>query len=371
MLGQGVVSPSRSPWSSPVVLVTKKDGSTRCCVDYRQLNSATKTDVFPLPRVDDSLYQLANSLFFTTLDLASGYWQVLVDANSREKTAFVTHSGLYEFAVMPFGLKNAPATFQRLMETVMASLIRNVCLDYLDDIIVTGKTFSEHLDNLRKVLTRLREAGLRLKPRKCFFAMWEVGYLGYRVSGDGISADPAKVQAVRDFPRPKDLKQTRYFLGLASYYRRFIPSFSKVATPLYALTIKDAPFEWTSSCEEAFTQLKTIRQFLLSLIFPVIFAWRHASRLGLGAVLSQEQADGSIRPIAYASRTLQPHERNYAATEMEALGVVWAVRHFRQYLYGHRCHVHTDHEALKSLLNSPNPSGKLARWGLAILSHSL
>ena len=164
MLEQGVVSPSKSPWSSPVVLVTKKDGSTRFCVDYRQLNSVTKTDVFPLPRVDDSLDQLANSCFFTTLDLASGYWQVLVDANSREKTAFVTHSGLYEFSVMPFGLKNTPATFQRLMETVLAGLIRNVCLDYLDDIIVTGKTFSEHLDNLRKVLTRLREAGLRLKP---------------------------------------------------------------------------------------------------------------------------------------------------------------------------------------------------------------
>ena len=292
---------------------------------------------------------------------------MLVDDKSREKTAFVTHSSLYEFSVMPFGLKNAPATFQWLMETVLSGLIRKVCLDYLDDIIVTGRTFSEHIDNLREVLTRLREAGLRLKPRKCFFAMREVEYLGYHVSGDGISADPAKVKAVEDFPRPQNLKQTRSFLGLASYYRRFILSFSKIATPLFALTKKDAPFEWTTSCEDAFERLKLLLTTAPVLAFPDFSCDFHletdASGLGLGAVISQEQADG---PIAYASRTLQSHERNYAATEMEALDVVWAVRHFRQYLYAHCCHVHTDHEALKSLLNSPHPSGKLARWGMAI-----
>ena len=370
MLDHGVITPSKSPWGSPVVLVTKKDGSSRFCVDYRRLNAVTKTDVFPLPRVDDSLDQLANSHFFTTLDLAAGYWQVLVDPQSREKTAFVTHSGLYEFSVMPFGLKNAPATFQRLMETVLAGLNRKVCLDYLDDIIVTGETFSEHLVNLRLVLLRLRDAGLRLKSRKCYFAMKEVEYLGYRVSESGISADPVKVRAVNDFPRPRDLKRVRSFLGLASYYRRFIPEFSKIAAPLYCLTRKDAPFIWTDACEKAFVELKTLLTNAPILAFPNFSRDFHletdASGLGLGAVLSQEQSDGTTRPIAYASRTLQPHERNYAATEMEALGVVWAVKHFRQYLYGHRCHVHTDHEALKSLLNSPHPSGKLARWGLAI-----
>ena len=173
------------------------------------------------------------------------------------------------------------------------------------------------------------------------------------------------VKAVEDFPRPQNLKQTRSFLGLASYYLRFIPSFSKIATPLFALTKKDAPFEWTTSCEDAFERLKLLLTTAPVLAFPDFSCDFHletdASGLGLGAVLSQEQADGTIRPIAYASRTLQSYERNYAATEMEALGVVWAVRHFRQYLYAHRCHVHTDHEALKSLLNSPHPSGKLAR----------
>jgi hypothetical protein len=244
-----------------------------------------------------------------------------------------------------------------------------VCLDYLDDI-VTGATFAEHLANLRAVLLRLREAGLRLKPKKCFFAMKEVEYLGYRVSERGISADPAKVKAVNDFPRPKDLKHVRSFLGLASYYRRFIHQFSKVASPLYALTRKDVPFVWTDACEKSFAQLKSLLTEAPILAFPDFSREfrleTDASGLGLGAVLSQEQPDGSTRPLAYASRTLQPHKRNYAATEMEALGVVWAIKHFRQYLYGHRCHVHTDHEALKSLLNSPHPSGKLARWGLAI-----
>ena len=177
MLNQGVVTPSKSPWASPVVLVAKKDGSTHFCADYRHLNSVTKTDVFPLPRVDDSLDLLSNSQYFTTLDLAASYWQVLVDPKSHKKTAFVTHSGLFEFSVMPFGLKNVPVTFQRLMETVLSGLICNICLDYLDDIVVTGRTFAEHLQNLRKVFVRLRDANLRLKPLKCHLAMKKVEYL--------------------------------------------------------------------------------------------------------------------------------------------------------------------------------------------------
>lgn len=200
--------------------------------------------------------------------------------------------------------------------------------------------------------------------------MKEVEYLGFRVSGDGIIANPEKVSAVQNFPTPTDVKQVRSFLDLASYYRRFIPNFSVIAGPLYALTKKDAVFLWSDSCVEAFGLLKTLLTQAPILAFPDFsFLFRletDASGLGLGAVLSQEQEDGTIRPIAYASRTLPPHERNYGSTELEALGVVWAVRHFRQYLYGHTCHVFTDHEALKSLLNSPHPSGKLACWGLSI-----
>ena len=179
-------------------------------------------DVFPLPRIDDSLDLLADSKYFTTLDLAAGYWQVRMSPESQEKTAFVTHSGLYEFAVMPFGLCNAPATFQRLMESVLVGLARDTCIVYLDDILVLGKTFQEHLQNLWRVFDRLREAGLRLKPTKCHMGRRKVEYLGYIVSDQGVAADPKKVDAVQAFPVPNNLKCLRSFLGLASYYRRFI-----------------------------------------------------------------------------------------------------------------------------------------------------
>ena len=370
MLEQGVIQPSQSPWASPVVLVAKKDGTTRFCVDYRKLNATTKMDVYPLPRIDDSLDLLAHTKYFSTLDLAAGYWQVKMDETSQEKTAFTTPVGLFEFRVMPFGLCNAPATFQRLMENVLAGLVGKQCLVYIDDILVIGTTFQEHIEYLRKVFGRLRQAGLRLKPTKCHLVQQEVGYLGYVVSDEGISADPKKIEAVESFPVPTDLTSLRSFLGLASYYRRFVPGFSKAAQPLYALTRKNVPFVWNASCQEAFDHLKQLLTEAPVLAFPDFekdfILETDASGAGLGAVLSQEQEDGSQRPIAFASRTLQPSEKNYGVSEMEALGVVWATKHFRPYLYGHHCDVITDHEALKALLNTPQPSGKLARWGMAL-----
>ena len=313
---------------------------------------------------------LANTAYFTTLDLASGYWQVEMDSKSRKKTAFCSYSGLYEFNVMPFGLCNTPATFQRLMEAVLVGLAREKCVIYLDDILVMGKTFQEHLENLAQVLSRLRQAGLRFKPKKCHLAKRRVCYLGYVVSREGISADPSKVEVVKNFATPIDVRLLRSFLGLSSYYRRFVPAFSKVAAPLFALTHKDAIFQWDKKCQESFDHLKGLLMQAPLLVFPdftkSFVLETDASGQGLGAVLSQQQESGFTAPIAYASRTLQKHEQNYGTTELEALGVVWAVRHFRPYLYGHACKVHTDHEALRSLLNTPHPSGKLARWGLSI-----
>ena len=370
MLDQGVVEPSESPWASPIVLVQKKDGGVRFCVDYRKLNQITKLDEFPLPRIDDTLDLLAGSCHFSALDLASGYWQVAMDPESKEKTAFTTYAGLYQFKKMPFGLVNAPATFQRLMEVVLSGLARRVCVVYLDDVLVFGRTIPEHNANLAQVLQRLRQAGLWLKPKKCRFALKEVEYLGHVVSAKGVQTNPKKVTAVEQFPTPHDVKTLRSFLGLASYYRKFVPHFAKVAGPLHALTKKEVPFLWTQKCQTAFSELKKLLTSAPLLAFPdftkPFVLETDASGAGLGAILAQKQENGSIRPIAYASRSLQSHERNYGITELEGLGVVWAVKHFRPYLYGHSCEVFTDHSALTSLLNTPQPSGKLARWGMAI-----
>ena len=370
MLAQEVVQPSQSPWASPIVLVKKKDGGLRFCVDYRQLNRVTKLDVFPLPRIDDTLDLLSGAKYFTTLDLASGYWQVCMDQASREKTAFITYSGLYEFKKMPFCLVNAPATFQRLMEVVLNGLARDGCMVYLDDVLVVGRTFEEHNNNLAKVFQQLRSAGLTLKPKKCKFAQLQVTYLGHVVSAEGVRTDPKKLQAILEFPVPANVKALRSFLGLASYYRRFIPQFSRIAGPLHALTKKNSVFMWTAACQETFERLRKLLASAPVLAYPdfhVPFILEtDASVSRLGAVLAQQQEGGLVRPIAYASRSLQEHEKRYGATELEGLGVVWAVKHFRPYLYGHHCDIYTDHEALKSLLNTPQPSGKLARWGMAI-----
>ena len=233
MLQKGIIKPSNSPWSSPTVLVRKKDGSIRFCIDYRKLNHVTVKDSYPLPRIDDSLDALGNAKWFSTLDLTSGYWQVEVHPNDVAKTAFVTTSGLYQFRVLPFGLTNAPATFQRLMECVLAGLQWRTCLLYLDDIIIFSSDFDDHLVLLLEILSRIQEAGLKLNPKKCHLFCEKVAYLGHIVSACGIATDPDKVKAVVDWPCPKCLSDIRSFLGLCSYYRRFIPYFSTVAQPLF------------------------------------------------------------------------------------------------------------------------------------------
>ena len=278
-----------------------------------------------------------------------------------------THHRLFEFSVMPFGLCNAPATFQRLMKAVLNGLNRNICTVYLDDILVVGKTFQEHLSNIAKVFCRIREAGLRLTLLKCHLVRDEVQYLGHIISRKGIVADPKKVEAVRKYP---DLKTLRSFLGLASCYRRFIPNFANIASPLHCLTRKDVPFDRTAEMQATFDRLKeclTESPLLAYPDFSLSFTLEtDASGEGLGAVLAQKWSDGMVHPIVYASRFLLQHEKNYGISELEGLGVVWAIKHFRHYLYGNKCDVYTDHEARKSLINTPHPSGKLAQWGLAL-----
>ena len=369
LLSRGVIGPTRSPWASPVVIVRKHDDSLRLCVDYRKLNAITKVDVFPLPRIDDCLDSLRGNTHYSTLDLMSGYWQIALDDAAKEKTAFATPDGTYEFNVMPFGLVNAPSTFQRLMQEILTDLIPEQCLDYVDDVLVLGSTFERHLTNLEQVFSRLRKAGLKLKPTKCTLVRPKVTYLGYVVSREGVETDPKKLEAVRDFPTPNTVAKLRSFLGLTSYYRRFIKGYATVAKPLHALT-GNVPFTWSKQCQEAFDKLKRMLTSAPLLVFPdfsrPFILETDASGVGLGAVLAQKQSDGTTRPISFASRTLQGSEKNYSSSDMEALAVVWATKHFRHYIYGYPCTVYTDNQALKSLLRTPHPSGRLARWGLAL-----
>ena len=370
MQRNGVIESSQSPWASPVVLVKKRDGSHRFCVDYRALNAVTVPDSFPLPRIDDLLDQLGKSTYFSTIDLASGFWQIRLDPSSQKNTAFVVPQGLYEFRVMPFGLTNAPGVFQRLMQRVLAGLNPPDGPDfvsvYLDDVLVFSRSLQEHLEHLQAVIERLVKAGLKLKPAKCHFVRKELEYLGHVITRDGLKTNPRLVQAVQEFPPPKDVHGVRRFLGLASYYRRFIRDFARIAAPLHYLTRKNAHWRWTDRCEAAFQTLKQKLTTAPILAYPDFslgyFLETNASIHGLGAVLSQKQPDGRIHPVAYASRGLTPAERNYGITELETLAVVWAFSHFNHFLYGNTVTVYTDHTSVKAVLESPNPTAKHARW---------
>lgn len=365
MLDRGIIKPSASPWSSPVVLVSKKDGSKRFCVDYRALNKHTVKDSFPLPRIDESLDYLAGAKYFCTLDLAAGYWQVPLDEDAKLKSAFVVPGGLFQFEVMPFGLCNAPSTFERLMEAIFRGLQWKTLLIYLDDVIVFGSTVEEVIERLEAVLVRLRDAKLKLKPKKCHLFQTEVLYLGHVVSSNGISTDPAKTDSVRNWPTPTNPTDIRSFLGLASYYRRFVKKFSDVVKPLTALTQKNQPFVWTPECETAFQTMKERLTTSPILAYPQIgvpfVLDTDASNYGIGAVLSQEK-EGKEVVVAYASRTLSKVEQNYCVTRRELLAIVVFLKHFRHYLYGHDVLVRTDHGALRWLMNFKNPEGQVARW---------
>ncbi|MEW8092744.1 MAG: reverse transcriptase domain-containing protein [Candidatus Thiodiazotropha endolucinida] len=366
MLAQGIVEPSDSPWSAPICLVKKKDGTCRFCIDFRSLNAITVKDAYPLPRIDDTLDALSGSMWFSTLDLASGYWQIKLSERSKKKSAFVTpHRGLYHFNVMAFGLTNAPATFQRLMEKVLFGLTPQKCLCYLDDIIILGKTFDQALENLQLVFQRLREANLKLKPKKCFLFQPKVTYLGHVVSEDGITCDPAKIEAVKHWPTPTNKTEIRSILGLIGYYRKFIPDFSARASPLTKLTRKKAKFQWSEECDHAFLDLKDCLINSPILAFPrcsgTFVLDCDASSYALGGVLSQLQ-DEEERVIAYASHTLNPAQQQYCTTKRELLAVVTFMKHFKHYLLGQKFIIRTDHAPLIWLRNFKEPEGLIARW---------
>ena len=367
---QGVIRESSSPWASPIVLVRKKNGKIRPCVDYRRVNSLTQKDAYPIPRTQECLDAMAGSIIFSTLDMTSSYFQIPIKEEDIHKTAFVTRQGLYEFTTMPFGLTNAPATFQRLMELVCRGLQWSCCLIYLDDILVFGKTPEEHAERLQVVLGRVHRAGLKLKPEKCELFQEKVQFLGHIVSAAGIQPDPTNTSKIRQWPEPRTVTEVRQFLGLCSYYRRFVKNFSIIAKPLSDLTSKESELNWTTACQVAFDELKA------KLVGPDITAFpcdagpfildTDACDVGIGAVLSQVQ-DGVERVIAYASRSLNRAERNYCVTDKELLAVRYFVEYFRHYLLGRTFCVRTDHQAIKWLFQLKEPKGRIARW-IEILS---
>ena len=373
MLQAGVIEPSSSPWASPIVLVTKKDGSIRYCIDYRQLNNITLKDSYPLPHPQDCLESLRESKWFSTLDLQSGYWQVEVDPKDKEKTAFTSMSGLFQFCVMPFGLTNAPSTFERLMDKVFKGLNPEICLLYLDDIIVKSATFEDHIQNLRVIFDRLKNAGLKLSPKKCHLFKEKVTFLGHVVSKEGISTDPEKIDAVLNWPVPKTLTELRSFLGLCSYYRKFIKGFASLAKPLHHLTEKDVKFEWNCDCQNAFTKLKNLLTQAPVLSYPEpsssFILDTDVSGVGLGAVLSQVQGSHE-KVIGYYSRTLSKSERRYCVTRRELLAVVDSIKHFHPYLWGIPFLVRSDHGSLRWFLNFRNLEGQLGRWNEILGSYN-
>ena len=372
-----IISPSESPWNAPLLIVPKKSDATgtskyRVVVDFRKLNNLTVGDAFPMPDINSILDQLGKAKYFTCLDMASGYHQVLIRPEDREKTAFSTDQGHYEFNRMCFGLKGAPATFQRLMNRVLQGINGYRAFVYLDDIIVISPTLDEHINQLQEVFTRLRKFNLQLQPPKCEFLRHEVNYLGHVITEDGVKPDMKKVECVSNYPTPKNAKEVKSFLGLVGYYRRFIQDFSKKAKPLNNLLKQDQPFVWSDLCQDAFDFFKkvlTTEPLLQHPDFDKPFnVTTDASNLAIGAILSQGKV-GSDLPITYASRTLNKAERNYNATEKELLAIIWAVKVFRPYIYGRKFVIVTDHKPLTWLFGVKDPGARLVRWRLQLEEH--
>eukprot|EP00731_Ephydatia_muelleri_P033526 Em0031g34a len=371
MLVAGVIEPSSSEWASPIVLVGKKDGTLRFCIDYRRLNSESLADAYPMPRIDDLIDRLGKARYISTLDLTRGYWQVPMAKASRHLTAFTTPFGLFQFRVMPFGLQGAPATFQRLMDKVLQGL-EDYAAAYIDDLVIHSTTWEEHLTQIQTVFQRLRLAGLTAKPQKCQLGMSRCVYLGHVVGSGLVQPERSKMQGVESFPTPTTKKQVRCFLGMTGYYRKFIPDYASIAAPLTDLTKNAAPNQvvWTDRCEGSFQKLKSLlcrEPVLRSPDFTKEFVLQtDASDVGVGAVLSQLDEEGADHPVAYYSRKLLAREQKYATIEKECLAIKLATQAFRVYLLGRPFIIQTDHRALEWLDRLRENNAKLSRWSIAL-----
>ena len=370
LLQLGIIRPSSSPWSSSVVLAKKKGGGVRPCIDFRAVNAVTEPDPYLMPLIEEILDSLASAQFISKLDLTKGFHQIPVRPEDCPKTAFCTDWGKFEFCFMPFGLRNGPAVFQRLMDSLLHR-DKEYSQVYIDDIAIFSATWEEHCQHISMVLGRLKEAGLTANPKKCQWAQTEVEFLGHVVGKGKVCPADLKVQAVKDFPMPRTKKGVRQFLGLAGYYRRFIPKFAEHSFHLTEATRKTAPDRVVCSDEfcNDFTYLQAVLCNVPSLTLPVptdsFVLQTDASGVGLGAVLSVLRQDVEY-PVAFYSKKLLPRERRYSASELEALAVVVAVGHFEAYLITHPFTVVTDHKALTFLNSAHHRNGRLARWAMKL-----
>jgi transposase InsO family protein len=374
MLTKGVITPCASPWAAPVILVTKKsaDGKPRFrfCTDFRGLNSVTSIPVYPIPDIKSNLSLMAGSKYFTLLDIENAYWNIPIKEEDKDKTGFVTPFGSFRYEKMAFGLAGAPATFSKVMDAVLVGLRDVEFLVYLDDILIFSDTISEHARRMRLVLERIREANFKLGMAKCVFAAPKVSYLGHILSEDGVSPDESKVTAIRNFPRPKTVRDIRAFLGLSGYYRSFIKEYAAISRPLTQLTKKDAKFEWSEAQQLSFDKLKdalTSDSVLAHPRFDLPFILScDASNYAVSAILSQLQ-NGKERPICFASRMLIDSEGNYSTTHKELLAIVFGTQTHRCFLYGRKFKVITDHAPLKWLITVKNHQcARLTRWVLKL-----
>lgn len=374
MLEQGIVRPSTSPWASPIWIVPKKEDASghrkwRLVIDYRKLNLKTIDDRYPIPNFTEILDKLGRCQYFTTLDLASGFHQIEVHPEDVQKTAFSVEHGLYEFVRMPFGLKNAPATFQRVMDHVLKDLIGVCCLVYMDDIIIFSSSLQEHLINLSRVLKALERVNLKVQLDKSEFLKKEVAFLGHIVTDEGVKPNPNKIETIKKWPIPANQKELKGFLGLLGYYRKFIRDFAKNTKPLTAQLRNGEKVEHTAPflktfevCKNLLTSSDVLRYPDFSLPF---ISTTDASNFALGAVLSQGTV-GKDRPVVYASRTLTKSEDDYSAIEKELLAIDWATKYFRPYLFGRKFTLYTDHQPLTYALNLKTPNSKLVKWRLRL-----
>lgn len=375
LLKRGIIVHSKSPWNFPIWIVSKKKDASneikwRMVIDYRKLNEVTIDDKYPLPNIEEILENLGDAKYFSSIDLANGFHQVAVRDCDQEKTAFSTHQGHFEFTRMPFGLKNAPATFQRMINTIFADFINHFVFVYLDDIIIYSPTIELHYEYLQKVFNLIKENNLQVQLDKSEFLQNQIVYLGHTVSSRGVQPNPEKIRAICNYPPPKDVTELQRFLGMAGYYRRFIPNYATLMKPLTQLLRKSVTFNWNDACQTSFAQLLDLMSSELLLTHPdyskPFILNCDASNYAIGAVLQQRDANNHLRPLGFASRTLNDAETRYSTIEKETLAIVWSVKHFRHYLFGRRFAILSDHKPLIWLFKISDPSSRLLRWRLKL-----